>query len=73
MAPFVPDAAFKGIGPRECPRGSRYAVGLVLDLCLSSPRKSCFGTDVYLSACKAAILESSETHKNLKGFEKDRP
>lgn len=52
MAPFVPDAAFKGIGPRECPRGSRYAVGLVLDLCLSSPRKSCFGTDVYLSACK---------------------
>lgn len=52
MAPFVLGAAFKGIGPCECPGGSRYAVSLVWDLCLSSARKSCFGTAVYLSACK---------------------
>lgn len=34
MAPFVPGAAFKGIGPCECPDGSRYAVGRIWDLCL---------------------------------------
>lgn len=73
IAPFVPGAAFKDIGPCD-----QYQVEQVHNWpdyvsvpVLSSPKKSCFGIDVYLDSDKelgSRFGKLSEAYKNLKGF-----